>query len=94
MSFAAITFCVASQRVFVVVVVDFVIDSVRKLSDTPSYTEYWAHICYQQHWICDADIGISSLMTTVKGRNPGTSLDSGLFCMPGFHNVLLFLGNL
>jgi hypothetical protein len=38
MSFAAITLCVASQRVFVVVVVVyFVIDSVRKLLDTPSY---------------------------------------------------------
>jgi hypothetical protein len=43
-SFAAITLCVASQRVFVVfvlvVVVDvvyFVIDSVRKLLDIPSY---------------------------------------------------------
>jgi hypothetical protein len=38
-SFAAITLCVASQRVFVVVVVVyFVIDSVRKLFDTtPSY---------------------------------------------------------
>jgi hypothetical protein len=35
-SFAAITTCVASQRVFVVVVVYFVIDSVRKLLDTPS----------------------------------------------------------
>jgi hypothetical protein len=34
-SFAAITFCVASQRVFVVVY--FVIDSVRELLDTPSY---------------------------------------------------------
>jgi hypothetical protein len=34
-SFAAITFCVASQRVFVVVY--FVIDLVRKLLDTPSY---------------------------------------------------------
>jgi uncharacterized membrane protein len=33
--FAAITICVASQRVFVVVY--FVIDSVRKLLDTPSY---------------------------------------------------------
>jgi hypothetical protein len=32
-SFAAITLCVASQRVFIVV--DFVIDSVRKLLDTP-----------------------------------------------------------
>jgi hypothetical protein len=46
-SFAAMTLCVASQRVLiiiiiiiiivVVVVVDFVIDSVRKLLDTPSY---------------------------------------------------------
>jgi hypothetical protein len=34
MSFAAITLCIASQLVFVV---DFVIDSVRKLLDTPSY---------------------------------------------------------
>jgi hypothetical protein len=35
-SFAAITLCVASQQVFVVVVY-FVIYSVRKLLDTPSY---------------------------------------------------------
>jgi hypothetical protein len=35
-SFAAITLCVASQQVFIVVVY-FVIDSVRKLLDTPSY---------------------------------------------------------
>jgi hypothetical protein len=34
-SFAAITLCVASQQVFVVVY--FVINSVRKLLDTPSY---------------------------------------------------------
>jgi hypothetical protein len=37
-SFAAITLCVASQRVFVVVSVYFVIDSVRKVLDTPSHT--------------------------------------------------------
>jgi hypothetical protein len=37
-SFAAIIPCVASQRVFIVVRVDFVIDSVRKRLDTPSYT--------------------------------------------------------
>jgi hypothetical protein len=37
-SFTAITLCVASQRVFIVVSVYFVIDSVRKLFDTPSYT--------------------------------------------------------
>jgi hypothetical protein len=36
-NFAAITLCVASQRVFIVVAY-FVIDSVRKLLDTLSYT--------------------------------------------------------
>jgi len=36
-SFAAITLCVASQRVFIAAVVDFVIDSARKVLDTPSY---------------------------------------------------------
>jgi len=34
---AVITLCVASQRVFIGVSVYFVIDSVRKLLDTPSY---------------------------------------------------------
>jgi len=36
-SFVAIALCVASQRVFIVVSVYFVIDSVRKRLDTPSY---------------------------------------------------------
>jgi hypothetical protein len=36
-SFAAITLFVASQRVFIVISVYFIIDSVRKLLDTPSY---------------------------------------------------------
>jgi hypothetical protein len=37
-SFAAITLCVASQRVFIVVVVVYLVtDSVRKCLDTPSY---------------------------------------------------------
>jgi hypothetical protein len=40
-SFSAITLCVASQRVFIVVVY-FVIDSVRKLLDTPAYCTMWA----------------------------------------------------
>jgi hypothetical protein len=39
MSFAAITLCVASQRMFIVVIVYFVIGSVRKLLDTQSYIE-------------------------------------------------------
>jgi hypothetical protein len=46
-SFAAITLCVASQRVFVVVKVYFVIDSVRKVLDTPSYTT--------RGWACSLD---------------------------------------
>jgi hypothetical protein len=38
-SFAAITLCVASQRVFIVVSMYFVIDSVRELLDTPPYVK-------------------------------------------------------
>jgi hypothetical protein len=36
-SFAAVTHCVTSQRVFIVINVYFVIDSVWKFLDTPSY---------------------------------------------------------
>jgi hypothetical protein len=36
-SFVAITFCVVSQRVFIVAVVYFIIASVRKLLATHSY---------------------------------------------------------
>jgi hypothetical protein len=43
-SFAAITVCDASQRVFVVVY--FVIDSVRKLLDTPSYVDLLQEYIY------------------------------------------------
>jgi hypothetical protein len=39
-SFAAITLRVASQRVFIVIVVYSVIDSARKRLDTPSYSEH------------------------------------------------------
>jgi hypothetical protein len=42
-SFVAITFHVASQRMFIVVSIYFVIDSVRKLLDRPSYTNYKAN---------------------------------------------------
>jgi hypothetical protein len=41
MSFAAITLYVVSQRMFNVVVDDFVIDWLRKRLDTPSYTWLW-----------------------------------------------------
>jgi hypothetical protein len=36
-NFAAITLCIVSQRVFIFVDLYYVIDSVRKLLDTPSY---------------------------------------------------------
>jgi len=42
-SFAAITLCVAFQRVFNVVSVYIVIDSVRKRLDTLSYTHTHTH---------------------------------------------------
>jgi hypothetical protein len=43
-SLAAITVCVASQRLFIVVVY-FVIDSVRKLLDSPSCVCVRARVC-------------------------------------------------
>jgi hypothetical protein len=53
-SFVAITLCVASQRVFIViVVVSFVIDSVRKLLDTTSYV------------IQTNEMGVFSILTAV-----------------------------
>jgi hypothetical protein len=42
-SFAAITTCIASQQVFIVVSLYFVNDSIRKLLDTPSYI----YFCFQ-----------------------------------------------
>jgi hypothetical protein len=43
------TLCVASQRVFIAVVY-FVIDSIRKLSDTPSYVyQTWSHTLREEH---------------------------------------------
>jgi uncharacterized protein HemY len=56
-SFAAITVRVASQRVFIAVVVYFVIDSVRKLLDTPSYI---------QHFGCET-CGKTAIWKTEKG---------------------------
>jgi hypothetical protein len=51
-SFAAMTLCVASQRVFIVVSVYFVIDSVRKLLVTPSYLRInWQNWWFGMCWI-------------------------------------------
>jgi hypothetical protein len=61
-SFAATTLCDASQRAFVVVVVVvyFVIDSVRKVLDTPSYHDTCS---YNHQWVKsiqsrDSSVGI------------------------------------
>jgi len=50
-SFAAITLCVTSQSVFLIAVVYFVIGSVRKLLDTPSYfgPECWVFDVQSTH---------------------------------------------
>jgi hypothetical protein len=50
-SFAAITLCAASQLVFIVVVVYFVIDSVRKLLDIPSYNTSKITLLYRPNRI-------------------------------------------
>jgi hypothetical protein len=49
--FAAITIYVASQRAFFVAVVYFVIDSVRKLLDTPSYIRGSSGIQPHDPWV-------------------------------------------
>jgi hypothetical protein len=51
-SFVAITLCVDSQRVFIVVVsVYFVIDSVRKLGGTPSCVKYSSSEQEKRYWV-------------------------------------------
>jgi hypothetical protein len=45
-SFAAITLYVASQRAFVVVSVYFVIDTVRRLLDAPSYIQEYDGVVF------------------------------------------------
>jgi hypothetical protein len=49
-SFAAVTLYVASQRVFIVVSIYFVVDSVRKLMDTSSYFRVCTKGLYQDHY--------------------------------------------
>jgi hypothetical protein len=58
---AAITIFVASERVFIFVVVYFVLDSVRKLLDTPSYIvqAYFKEKCH-----------VSKFHTHVSGLSP------------------------
>jgi len=48
-SFVTITHCIPSQRVFIVVSVHFVIDSVRKRLDTQSYTYHFVVCLSSKH---------------------------------------------
>jgi len=64
MSFATITLCVASQQVFIAVIIYFITDSLQKLLDTPLY-------CYKGQ-IKERDVGNTICMGEV--RNPYTTL--------------------
>jgi hypothetical protein len=79
--FAAITLCVASQRVILKVSVYFFIDSVRKLLDTPSYDGYLADfICAVFLWW-----SLASSHFETSQSNPPISTDiTGvlLVCLP------------
>jgi hypothetical protein len=57
-SFAAITICVASQRVFIVASVYSVIDSVPKLLDTPSYVDKISYSCLNKdlEYLCNREV--------------------------------------
>jgi hypothetical protein len=90
-SFAAIL-CVASQRVFIVVVVYFVIDSVRKISDTPSYMTFvwdtvFTHALLSVYYLVPVARPIKSLIIGAKfdvGVGSGIGFDSVLQKMYSF----------
>jgi hypothetical protein len=75
-SFVVITLCVASQRVFIVVSVYFIIDSVRKLLDTPSYFR----ILYVRMFLmCSVDLSMGAILARhtsrrypVRGQTPAS----------------------
>jgi hypothetical protein len=76
-SFAAITLCVASQRVLTVAT-DFVIDSVRKLLDTPSYLKILSRYSpggYEEtHGTSDMIVGILAMIRTQNLSNMSEEL--------------------
>jgi hypothetical protein len=72
-NFAAIALCITSQRVFVVVSVYFVIDSVRQLLDTSSYALFFYVV------VPCVGIGLAIGRSTVQGVPPK--------CLTGFQRV-------
>jgi hypothetical protein len=95
-SFAAIPLCVASQRVFIVVV-HFVIGSVRKLLDTPSYVaDGWAETARKSaHSDADrfdaARVGVVRLLPTAPYT--GTPTRGLVRGVPRTDDVFGFLRN-
>jgi hypothetical protein len=65
-SFAAITVCIASQRVILKVSVYFVIDPVRKRLDTPSYFSQF-FICYVLQFCAIAALNEHHAMKALDG---------------------------
>jgi hypothetical protein len=63
-SFAAITLCVASQRVFIVIY--FVIDSVRKLLGTPSYILFSLIVVYSVKAEKDGGLCCSAFLEYIR----------------------------
>jgi hypothetical protein len=74
-SFAAITLCVASQRVFIVINVYFVIDSIRKLLDTSSH----ARACVDTHTLIES-LMLSVLLVTISAVVTGTKPHFVQYC--------------
>jgi hypothetical protein len=70
-SFAAITLCVASQRVFISVSVYFFIDSVRKLFDTTSYIKKYPviYICFITDNFLTSDYNYNYYITITLAPN-------------------------
>jgi hypothetical protein len=86
-SFAAITLCVASQRVFIVVTVYFV-DSVRKLLDTPAYIPWIKYRYLPIHFITLYKTGPLTIVTKIY---PDVLIHPRLIYTLSIINLMLFL---
>jgi hypothetical protein len=76
-SFAAITLCVASQRVFILLFI-FVIDSVWKRLDTPSYMEVSGHLHAPAALPPEKENVIYILKSLIEMSSQATALVSGI----------------
>jgi hypothetical protein len=81
-SFAAVTLCVASQQVFIVLIVYFVIESVRKLLDTTSYLSRVMQVPVTTAWSVPGlripACRINSLRQATRSGPSAWGMDDGL----------------